>query len=541
MYRFAVIFGLLISISLPLVANTLISNIYDNTVGLILSIVILIIITLSIYLYFQKQLRYTLGNISTILKEMAEGNFSINFDALDKHNSMVGLAINGDKLINSIRDTMSKILTLSEKTYVSAINLNDNIEGAGAGNREIAHAVSEIAASAEKQTDNIYLAKTQINEQVRSASEVKIKAVGTSSQIKMLENVVLEMKDLFQGVRRGIEETAVSSQRSFDGFTKLEKEAGRISNIVKTVSNIASQTNLLALNAAIEAARAGENGRGFAVVAEEVRKLAEESEHAAKEINQIVEIILKEMNELAKLVESNLNTVQSDVKQVESAQGQLTVLVDEFIPMSNSVKEITELAVKQYESSNILETAIHETAALAEQSMSEAQSSASMTEEQALVSEQIGKSAQQLVTVSQELRKLSTKMAEGKDGITPQMQKKIDQAFNELESMAKHEFFWSKNKEKCKKACDEATGKLFDLLHYVDLNGDIIYTTSSSNANRSYRAWFLHAKKGEKYCTELYFSAVANNNNAVVTLSIPVKNPKNEIVAVLAANIIKDC
>ena len=209
--------------------------------------------------------------------------------------------------------------------------------------------------------------------------------------------------------------------------------------------------------------------------------------------------------------------------------------------MSNSVKEITELAVKQYESSNILETAIHETAALAEQSMSEAQSSASMTEEQALVSEQIGKSAQQLVTVSQELRKLSTKMAAGKDGITQAMQKKIDQAFTELESMARQEFFPLKNKEKCKKDCDEAKGKLMDVLHFADLNGDVLYTTSSSNANRSYRAWFLHAKKGEKYCTELYFSAVANNNNAVVTLSIPVKNPKNEIVAVLAANIIKDC
>ena len=88
-----------------------------------------------------------------------------------------------------------------------------------------------------------------------------------------------------------IADTVISSSNV---VAKLGERSKEIGNIVEVISNISGQTNLLALNAAIEAARAGEHGRGFAVVAEEVRKLAEESQHASQKIEELIRAIQQE-------------------------------------------------------------------------------------------------------------------------------------------------------------------------------------------------------------------------------------------------------
>ncbi|REE92740.1 methyl-accepting chemotaxis protein [Paenibacillus taihuensis] len=82
----------------------------------------------------------------------------------------------------------------------------------------------------------------------------------------------------------------------------LESDSQRIGEIIDVIEGLSEQTNLLALNAAIEAARAGEQGRGFAVVAEEVRKLAERSSQASKEISQIVRIMQTNTDKSIRLV-----------------------------------------------------------------------------------------------------------------------------------------------------------------------------------------------------------------------------------------------
>lgn len=122
-----------------------------------------------------------------------------------------------------------------------------------------------------------------------------------------------------QGVRDAVQESSVL-------VDKLGKRSQEISKIVDTISDITEQTNLLALNAAIEAARAGEAGRGFAVVADEVRKLAEQSQSAAKEIANLIESIQKDTMDAVAAMKNGREQVVSGTKNVQGMQQVLRIL-----------------------------------------------------------------------------------------------------------------------------------------------------------------------------------------------------------------------
>ena len=146
-------------------------------------------------------------------------------------------------------------------------------------------------------------------------------------------------------------------KKSMDALGMKTEEIGNIMNVIE---DIADQTNLLALNAAIEAARAGEAGRGFAVVADEVRKLAEKTMNATKEVGNSIKTIQSAAELNMQSVDQALESLDHAVKLSQESGAVLGEIVDVSIRTAEQVTGIATAAEQQSATSEEISQAVTE-------------------------------------------------------------------------------------------------------------------------------------------------------------------------------------
>jgi methyl-accepting chemotaxis protein len=322
--------------------------------------------------------------------------------AVDTAKSIEGYNASLDSLAGMIGRVGESAVVLSSASEQMASTSSE----AGRAVGEIAHAIGEVAAGAEKQVTTVEGARRLTDEMAAATRSSAESAAETARAAESARDVATSGAASVAKATEAMAAVRSASTEATEAIRDLGSKSEQIGGIVDTITTIAEQTNLLALNAAIEAARAGEQGRGFAVVAEEVRKLAEESQAAAKSISTLVSEIRTETDRTVTVVEAGAERGELGASTVAEAHDAFSRIAASIEVVSDRVSQVSAAVEQIAEGAAQVSNDIVEVASVAEQSSATVQQVSASAEETSASTQQIAASAQDLSRTARELDEL---------------------------------------------------------------------------------------------------------------------------------------
>jgi methyl-accepting chemotaxis protein len=340
----------------------------------------------------EKTQEYLSRNTKILLENMdkfADGDLTITLIP-EKENDEIGrLFLGFNEVLGRLREMIAKVTEAIETTASATQQISSSTEQLASSSQEFTSQVHEITSAVEEMTKTI----------LETSKNASLAAESSKFAHKTAErgsNKIIETKE-------GIKSIVNTAQNTGRIIASLASKTEQIGEITQVINDIADQTNLLALNAAIEAARAGEQGRGFAVVADEVRKLAERTTKATKEIAEMIKQIQSE----AKDANESMTEAQLSVENGMRLTEEIGVVLKEILDANTKVSDVI----------NHVAVASEEQSATAEQISRNLETMSNVTNESATGIEQVAKSAEELNRLTVNLRNLIKQFKIGYSGV----------------------------------------------------------------------------------------------------------------------------
>ncbi len=267
-----------------------------------------------------------------IMAAMSQGDLTHRFE-VESTDEMREMADALNKTIASFREVLSAISEAAGRTAAASAELTATAQDTSSRSHANTQETHQVAAAMVEMSAAIAEVSNSAGEAAKMSSDAETAADQGSKVVE----------ETMQVIRRAAQTTSETAEQ----IESLGKSSEQIGRIVVVIEDIAAQTNLLALNAAIEAARAGEQGRGFAVVAGEVRRLAERTTAATKEIGNMISSIQQEAARAVHSMESGREGVDEGMGKVDECRSALEQILNLVHEEGRLVKQIAASAEQQ--------------------------------------------------------------------------------------------------------------------------------------------------------------------------------------------------
>ena len=353
-----------------------------------------------------KRITGRLDDIVHFITTISTGDFSHDVSAasLADQSEFGDVSRAVETMNTNIRNLMKQVSNTSEQLAASSEELTASADQSAQASNQVAASITDVAQGADTQlrlannangvVEKMSASIQQVakNTQIVSASAEKTATTANAGE-QTIEKAVSQMST--------IEEKTTSTARVIG---ELEEKSQQIGQIVEVISAISGQTNLLALNAAIEAARAGEAGRGFAVVAEEVRKLAEQSQEAAKQITDLISEVQAKTNHAVTFMNDGKREVDSGAAVVGAAGQSFREILQMIREITSQIQGISKAIEDISKGTQHVVDAVQQIDQESKNAAAQTETISAATEEQSASVEEIASASRHLAQMAEGLQ-----------------------------------------------------------------------------------------------------------------------------------------
>jgi methyl-accepting chemotaxis protein len=362
------------------------------------------------------------------LEEALEAEKKKNRNLQEALNSYMELLKELAPAAYSVIKTIEKVHTTFQESYKAAESLAQGTFRQDQMVKEVNSLFQQLVLSIEQIAKGAQEQSKAVDETSRSTDKMNMAIAQVAREAVNLSNISNRTKEAAQKGEEAVSKTIQGMDRikqtvfeTAEKIKSLGQSSEMIGEIVEVIDDIADQTNLLALNAAIEAARAGEHGRGFAVVADEVRKLAERSQKATKEIGRLISAIQKGTLEAVSAMDGGRKEAEEGSRIAEEAGVALKEILDVINATNTQIQSITQANEQLAAESTSLVRGISDVAAVI-------QENTAATEEMAASSSEVSKAFENLIALFNENASNVEVIAFGAHEISTVMKEMVDAA-----------------------------------------------------------------------------------------------------------------